>query len=130
MCQKRKRIIPAIWIHRNEPTPSNIAPTCRAIFLPVTSTIKVLLCPPVLMAVLFSGCHWHVDPEAFYKDCLFDMCSCKVDLESCLCPTLAAYAKECAAAGISLLWRHNVDECKIHCPGSQVYQICGNSCTR
>ncbi|XP_026667953.1 hemocytin isoform X2 [Ceratina calcarata] len=83
-----------------------------------------------LMSDIFAGCHWHVDPETFYKDCLYDMCSCKVEAASCLCPTLAAYAKECAAAGVNLLWRENVDECKIHCPGSQVYQICGNSCSR
>ncbi|CAK9818181.1 SSPO [Anthophora quadrimaculata] len=83
-----------------------------------------------LFSDIFAGCHWHVDPDIFYKDCLYDMCSCKVEVESCLCPTLAAYAKDCAAAGIKLLWRQNVDECRIHCPGSQVYQICGNSCTR
>lgn len=58
------------------------------------------------------------------------MCSCKVELESCLCPILAAYAKDCSTAGIKLLWRQNVEECKIHCSGSQIYQICGNSCTR
>lgn len=82
------------------------------------------------LEIFFSGCHWHVDPDTFHKDCLFDMCSCKVELESCLCPMLAAYAKECAAAGIKLMWRHEINECRIHCPGNQVYQICGNSCTR
>ncbi|XP_043601962.1 hemocytin isoform X2 [Bombus pyrosoma] len=83
-----------------------------------------------LFSDIFAGCHWHVDPDTFYRDCLFDMCSCKVELESCLCPMLAAYAKDCAAAGIKLLWHQNIEECKIHCPGNQVYQICGNSCTR
>ncbi|XP_043259225.1 hemocytin isoform X1 [Colletes gigas] len=83
-----------------------------------------------LFSELFSGCHWHVDPDVFYKDCMFDMCSCKVDVGLCLCPILAAYAKDCAAAGIKLLWRQDVNECKIHCPENQVYQICGNSCTR
>ncbi|XP_076276507.1 hemolectin isoform X2 [Lasioglossum baleicum] len=83
-----------------------------------------------LYSDIFAGCHWHVDPETFYKDCMFDMCSCKVNLELCLCPLLAAYAKDCASAGVNLLWRLDVEECKVHCPGSQVYQICGNSCTR
>lgn len=71
-----------------------------------------------------------MDPESFYKDCMFDMCSCKVELGRCLCPILAAYAKECVAAGIKLAWRQDINECKIHCPPNQVYQICGNSCTR
>ncbi|XP_012135564.1 hemolectin [Megachile rotundata] len=83
-----------------------------------------------LYSDIFAGCHWYVDPETFHKDCLFDMCSCKVGVESCLCPMLAAYATDCAAAGIKLLWRSEIDECKIHCPANQVYQICGNSCTR
>nr|XP_034190302.1 hemocytin [Osmia lignaria] len=83
-----------------------------------------------LYSDIFAGCHWHVDPDTFHKDCLFDMCSCKVEVESCLCPMLAAYAKECAAAGIKLMWRYEINECRIHCPGNQVYQICGNSCTR
>ncbi|KOX75564.1 Hemocytin [Melipona quadrifasciata] len=83
-----------------------------------------------LYSDIFADCHWHVDPDTFYKDCLYDMCSCKVELEFCLCPMLAAYAKDCAVAGIKLSWHQNVEECKIHCPGNQVYQICGNSCTR
>ncbi|XP_053978189.1 hemocytin [Hylaeus volcanicus] len=83
-----------------------------------------------LFSELFAGCHWHVDPNAFYEDCMFDMCSCKVQVELCLCPILAAYAKDCATAGIKLLWRQDVNECRIHCPENQVYQICGNSCTR
>ncbi|XP_031828807.2 hemolectin [Nomia melanderi] len=83
-----------------------------------------------LYSEIFAGCHWHVDPETFYKDCMFDMCSCKVDLHLCLCPILAAYAKDCASAGVKLLWRLDVEECKVHCPANQVYQICGNSCTR
>ncbi|XP_078043521.1 hemolectin [Augochlora pura] len=83
-----------------------------------------------LYSDIFADCHWHVDPETFYKDCMFDMCSCKVNLELCLCPILAAYAKDCASHGVNLLWRLHVDECRIHCPGNQMYQICGNSCTR
>ncbi|KAG7205161.1 hypothetical protein KM043_018256 [Ampulex compressa] len=83
-----------------------------------------------LYSDIFSACHWHVDPEPFHRDCLFDMCACEVKVESCLCPTLAAYAKDCAAVNVKILWRQYVAECMIHCPGDQVYQICGNSCTR
>ncbi|EFN85665.1 Hemocytin [Harpegnathos saltator] len=79
---------------------------------------------------IFSGCHWHVDPTEFYRDCMYDMCACDTDVKSCLCPMLAAYAKDCAALGVKLSWRLEIDECKVHCSGGQTYQICGNSCTR
>lgn len=75
-------------------------------------------------------CHWSVDPEPFYKDCLYDMCACETNIELCLCPTLSAYAKECAHEGVKILWRHEIEECRVHCSGGQEYQICGNSCTR
>ncbi|XP_014469310.1 PREDICTED: hemocytin isoform X2 [Dinoponera quadriceps] len=79
---------------------------------------------------IFSGCHWHVDPTEFYRDCMYDMCACDTVVESCLCPILAAYAENCAALGVKLPWRSEIDECKIHCSGGQTYQVCGNSCTR
>ncbi|XP_011303247.1 hemocytin [Fopius arisanus] len=79
---------------------------------------------------LFASCHWHVDPDTFYKDCKYDMCACEDTITHCLCPTLAAYAKECAANDVKILWRMEVEECQLHCPPDQEYQICGNSCTR
>ncbi|XP_046603352.1 hemocytin isoform X1 [Neodiprion virginianus] len=83
-----------------------------------------------LKSQLFSDCHWHVDPEPYYKDCLYDMCACEIDISLCLCPILAAYAKECAHEGLRLSWRQDIDQCKIHCHAGQTYQVCGNSCTR
>ncbi|KAJ8683258.1 hypothetical protein QAD02_019050 [Eretmocerus hayati] len=84
----------------------------------------------VLKKNLFSGCHWHVDPEPFYMDCVYDMCACESSIEVCLCPTLSAYAAECAPAGVVIPWRHEVHECRVHCNGDQEYQMCGSSCTR
>ncbi|KAK2585761.1 hypothetical protein KPH14_010370 [Odynerus spinipes] len=83
-----------------------------------------------LYTEIFSDCHWYVEPEIFYKDCLYDMCACTTNIKTCLCPILSAYAKDCAAAGIKLLWRQEIDECSIHCSGGQIYQICGSSCKR
>ncbi|XP_071561739.1 hemocytin [Temnothorax nylanderi] len=79
---------------------------------------------------IFSDCHWYVDPTEFHRDCMYDMCACDADIKSCLCPMLAAYAKDCAALGVKLSWRTEIGECKIHCNGGQTYQICGNSCAR
>lgn len=83
-----------------------------------------------LKSDLFSSCHWIVDPEPFYQDCLYDMCSCEFKISKCLCPTLAAYAEECSRQGVKISWRDDVRECGVHCPSGQKYQICGNSCTR
>uniref|UniRef100_A0AAR5QHC1 Hemocytin n=1 Tax=Dendroctonus ponderosae TaxID=77166 RepID=A0AAR5QHC1_DENPD len=79
---------------------------------------------------LFKACHWFVDPEQFYQNCLYDMCSCEYQVSRCLCPTVSAYATECSRKGIKIDWRNEVRECGIHCPGGQKYQVCGNSCTR
>ncbi|XP_025836285.1 hemocytin [Agrilus planipennis] len=79
----------------------------------------------------FEDCHWYVDPEPFYQDCMYDVCACETkELSSCLCPMISAYAQECALKGIKVDWRNNVRECGIRCTGGQKYQICGNSCTR
>lgn len=79
---------------------------------------------------LFKDCHWQVDPEEHYQNCMYDMCACELKVSQCLCATVGAYASECAKAGIKIDWRNEVRECGIHCPGGQKYQVCGNSCTR
>ncbi|XP_030749920.1 hemocytin [Sitophilus oryzae] len=83
-----------------------------------------------LRSDLFKDCHWYVDPEQFYQDCMYDMCSCEFKISKCLCPTLSAYALECSSKGVKIDWRNEVRECGIHCPGGQKYQVCGNACTR
>ncbi|KAG5886861.1 hypothetical protein JTB14_017666 [Gonioctena quinquepunctata] len=79
---------------------------------------------------LFKDCHWFVDPDQFYQDCLYDMCSCEFSVSKCLCPIISSYAAECSRKNIKINWRLEVRECGVHCPGGQKYQICGNSCTR
>ncbi|KAK8718898.1 hypothetical protein OTU49_014379, partial [Cherax quadricarinatus] len=78
---------------------------------------------------LFASCHLEVDPDPFYRDCLYDMCSCETKLDGCLCPVLAAYSKECARKGVLIDWRAEVRECGVHCTGGQKYQVCGNRCS-
>lgn len=71
-----------------------------------------------------------MDPQIFYMDCLYDMCSCASTPTQCLCPILASYAKECASTGVVLEWRSEVRECGVSCPAGQTYQSCGDPCTR
>lgn len=72
-----------------------------------------------LKSKLFEECVWNVDPEAYYEDCMYDMCACKGDLASCLCPIFAAYSNECARHGVPINWRYSVNEC-----GKSCQEIC------
>lgn len=105
-----------------------------------------------LKSKVFEDCHWQVDPQSFYEDCLYDVCACKsTDSSTCVCPILAAYSSECANQGVILSWRHEVNMCgkwirsscsfisritpnpffltAIKCPAGQIYEECGDSCT-
>lgn len=64
-----------------------------------------------LKGKFFEECHWFVDPEPYYEDCMYDMCACKSDYSSCMCPILAAYASECARQGSIIKWRNSINEC-------------------
>lgn len=48
---------------------------------------------------IFEECHWIVDPEQYYEDCMYDVCACKGDISQCSCPIFASYATECARQG-------------------------------
>lgn len=64
-----------------------------------------------LKSKIFEECHWYVDPESYYEDCLYDMCACKGDTAACMCPIFAAYASECSQQGSIIHWRQSVQEC-------------------
>lgn len=64
-----------------------------------------------IMDEIFQDCHWTVEPEQYYEDCLYDVCACKDEPDKCFCPILAAYGNECARQGIKTGWRMAVKEC-------------------
>lgn len=59
----------------------------------------------------FEDCHWQVDPQSAYDDCMYDVCACEGPLDHCLCPIFSAYASDCANQGVVLNWRYDVNEC-------------------
>ncbi|VVC41699.1 Hypothetical protein CINCED_3A025143 [Cinara cedri] len=80
---------------------------------------------------LFSGCHSQVDPNPYYEDCLYDICSCHPgQFSRCYCQILASYALECSHQNTIIDWRRGVKECGVQCPAGQHYDTCGNSCQR
>ncbi|XP_014811222.1 PREDICTED: SCO-spondin [Calidris pugnax] len=78
--------------------------------------------------VAHAPCHRAVEPEPFLQLCLHDACSCRGG-QRCLCPALAAYARECAREGAQLSWR-NQSFCDEPCGGGQLYQECVPPCGR
>ncbi|CAD7005473.1 unnamed protein product [Ceratitis capitata] len=83
-----------------------------------------------IMDDIFQDCHWTVEPEQYYEDCLYDVCACKDEPDKCFCPILAAYGNECTRQGIKTGWRMAVKECAMKCPMGQVYDECGDTCAR
>uniref|UniRef100_A0A1I8MML0 Hemocytin n=2 Tax=Musca domestica TaxID=7370 RepID=A0A1I8MML0_MUSDO len=81
-----------------------------------------------IMDDIFQDCHWTVDTEKYYEDCLYDVCACKEDPAKCFCPILSAYGAECMRQGIKTGWRMTVKECAVKCPLGQIYEECGDSC--
>lgn len=65
----------------------------------------------LLKEKVFFECHWSVDVEPFYEDCLYDVCACTGDISQCVCPIFAAYANECSRQGVIVNWRYSVNQC-------------------
>ncbi|XP_062277536.1 mucin-2-like [Scomber scombrus] len=72
---------------------------------------------------VFEECHDFVDPDKFYRGCVFD--SCHVSNPAMECISLQTYAAACAQAGVCLHWRNHTTHCSIDCPSDKVYKPCG-----
>ncbi|XP_075924085.1 uncharacterized protein LOC116943709 [Petromyzon marinus] len=80
-----------------------------------------------LMNDPFNLCHTRVNPDAFKKDCTYEVCTAGA-LTGAECKTFADYAYICASRGVVLAnWRLLLD-CTVTCPGDMVYQQCASSC--
>ncbi|XP_015259099.1 PREDICTED: mucin-2-like, partial [Cyprinodon variegatus] len=69
----------------------------------------------------FAICHSDVDPETYYKRCLYSTCSCEKS-EDCLCAVFTSYGRACAARGKFVTDFEN--ECEKHtesCPSTQIF---------
>ncbi|KAI3371238.1 hypothetical protein L3Q82_023860 [Scortum barcoo] len=70
----------------------------------------------------FAQCHSFVDPQMYYKRCIYASCNCEKS-EACLCAVFSSYARACASKGVFLPdWRENVcDKYTKSCPASQTF---------
>lgn len=86
----------------NVPHPCQASPEKKEKALKVCAKLK---------SKVFGECHWAVDPEPYFEDCLYDMCACKGADGDCSCPIFSAYATECGRQGSVINWRQSVSEC-------------------
>uniref|UniRef100_UPI0002B8D868 von Willebrand factor-like n=1 Tax=Ciona intestinalis TaxID=7719 RepID=UPI0002B8D868 len=76
----------------------------------------------------FSACHLVVNPDVYYKMCMYEFCECQKELNSqCMCDVLAVYSHKCSLEEIYLDWR-TPSFCDITCKGGQKYHVCSTGC--
>ncbi|XP_068115923.1 mucin-6 [Hyperolius riggenbachi] len=79
----------------------------------------------------FEACHSLVDPDPYYKRCVYEGCNYQETLNF-ICSELGSYARACASKGVMLNnWRASTN-CNIACSGNQTYSYdttpCGRTC--
>ncbi|XP_066294756.1 IgGFc-binding protein-like [Branchiostoma lanceolatum] len=73
----------------------------------------------------FASCHDILDPQPYFDDCVFDMCS---TMGEYLCANLEVYYDTCmAAGGAPFAWR-SMDLCPMECGEHSSYSHCTSAC--
>ncbi|KAK0680827.1 FCGBP protein, partial [Pygoscelis papua] len=75
----------------------------------------------------FERCHTVINPQSYFKTCLYDLCTLNGGQEV-LCASLEAYADACQAAGVTLLPWRNATFCPLLCPANSYYDPCMTGC--
>ncbi|XP_078524644.1 IgGFc-binding protein-like [Lissotriton helveticus] len=74
----------------------------------------------------FAPCHNKINPNTFFKDCVYDLC--ELGPQRALCEALESYANECQERNITLgPWRNKTD-CPLTCPPNSHYEPCASAC--
>ncbi|XP_077400930.1 zonadhesin, like isoform X2 [Vanacampus margaritifer] len=75
----------------------------------------------------FAVCHAKVNPNDYFKDCVFDLCALD-GAHSILCEAIEAYVNECQDRGVNIgPWR-NETFCPFDCPANSHYEPCADPC--
>ncbi|XP_022108975.1 uncharacterized protein LOC110989137 [Acanthaster planci] len=81
---------------------------------------------------VFRSCFGKVNPEEYYRKCMYDMCA-TLPSQEFLCQALAEYADICLDEGIVIdNWRasYRGGQCAMACPNGQMYSACVQSCPK
>ncbi|KAK3525341.1 hypothetical protein QTP86_030053, partial [Hemibagrus guttatus] len=75
----------------------------------------------------FAACHSVIDPQSYFRDCVYDVCMSEGD-QHMLCHSVAAYMSDCQNFGVKVNnWRTSTF-CPLSCPPNTVYEICAKAC--
>nr|XP_033818516.1 IgGFc-binding protein-like [Geotrypetes seraphini] len=76
----------------------------------------------------FRECHSSLDPESYFKDCVYDSCFFK-GWQHIICEVIAAYAAGCQEANATVhSWRRD-NFCPVNCPANSHYELCTSGCS-
>ncbi|XP_040264825.1 mucin-6-like [Bufo bufo] len=79
----------------------------------------------------FQTCHSMVDPDPYYKACVYEACNYQ-ETVNFICSSLGSYARACAAKGILLNDWRTFTNCTINCSDNQTFSYestpCGRTC--
>ncbi|XP_012888807.1 PREDICTED: mucin-6 [Dipodomys ordii] len=79
---------------------------------------------------VFEKCHTAVNPQPFYKRCVYQACNYEETFPH-ICAALGAYAQACSSRGVLLWgWRSSVDNCTVPCSGNRTFSYNSTACDR
>ncbi|XP_042638045.1 mucin-6 [Orycteropus afer afer] len=79
---------------------------------------------------VFEKCHSVVNPNPFYKRCVYQACNYEETFPH-ICAALGSYAHLCASHGVLLEgWRDSVDNCTVPCTGNRTFSYDSQACDR
>ncbi|EDM12100.1 mucin 6, gastric [Rattus norvegicus] len=79
---------------------------------------------------VFEKCHNVVNPQPFYKRCVYQACNYEETFPH-ICSALGAYAHACSSRGVLLWgWRNSVDNCTVPCSGNRTFSYDSKACDR
>ncbi|CAL8294929.1 unnamed protein product [Merluccius merluccius] len=75
----------------------------------------------------FAACHNVIDPNSYYRDCVYDVCLAVGD-RKVLCDSISAYMMDCQAIGVTILTWRTPAFCPLSCSANSHHQICAITC--
>ncbi|XP_037649596.1 IgGFc-binding protein-like [Sebastes umbrosus] len=76
----------------------------------------------------FAACHDVIDPAAYFRNCVYDVCMAKDD-ESMLCHSITAYMLDCQNLGAKIENWRSASFCPFTCRAGSHYETCALPCT-
>ncbi|KAM8927861.1 IgGFc-binding protein-like [Pelodytes ibericus] len=75
----------------------------------------------------FRECHAKVDPEGFFKDCVYDLCAFN-NMELMTCRLISGYVSACQEAKATVYEWRSAQFCPLPCPTNSHYNVCSSGC--